>query len=157
MFSCWDTLGSSNFKLCWFSIVSWLFKDILCLRKKLFQPLFVAPSFEKTISGVESFIYLTDLIFRRAPNDWEVGRIVSLYKFWTLPRVFPLAKTNYFGIYIARESSQLSLWKLIWKIKIPHRVSCFAWLVISRTSLTHEVLQRRQHTHCNPTIRVWRG
>ncbi|CAN4089863.1 unnamed protein product [Withania somnifera] len=34
-------------------------------------------------------------------------------------------------------------WELIWKVKIPLKVSCFIWLVIRRACLTYEVLQRR--------------
>jgi len=40
-------------------------------------------------------------------------------------------------------------WKLIWKIKIPLKISCFAWLVCKRACLTHEVLQKNGRQLCS--------
>ncbi|WMV53948.1 hypothetical protein MTR67_047333 [Solanum verrucosum] len=40
-------------------------------------------------------------------------------------------------------------WKLTWKIKIPLKVPCFAWLVCRRACLTHEVLQKKGRQICS--------
>ncbi|KAH0709195.1 hypothetical protein KY284_010622 [Solanum tuberosum] len=106
-----------------------------------------------------------DLIFRRALNDWEVDRVAGLlHTLNAFPGVTespdtPIWKMHKKGI-VSVKSCYWSLnsnqamemewpWKLIWKIKVPHKVSGFIWLAIREACLTHEVLQRRGIQICS--------
>ncbi|WMV45920.1 hypothetical protein MTR67_039305, partial [Solanum verrucosum] len=66
-------------------------------------------------------------------------------------------------------------WKLIWKVKIPYKVSCFTWLLAKQVVLTQENLMKRgihlspgylfceekvetithQFIHCRITFQLW--
>jgi len=106
-----------------------------------------------------------DLMFRRALNDWEVGRVADLLHALNLfpgtvtepdKPVWRLHSRGVFTVkscYWERNTNHLLTtvwpWKLIWKIKVPLKVACFTWLVIRRACLTHEVLQRRGIQICS--------
>ncbi|WMV12818.1 hypothetical protein MTR67_006203 [Solanum verrucosum] len=106
-----------------------------------------------------------DLMFRRALNDWEVGRVADLLHALNLfpgtvtepdKPVWRLHSRGVFTVkscYWERNTNHFLTtvwpWKLIWKIKVPLKVACFTWLVIRRACLTHEVLQRRGIQICS--------
>ncbi|XP_006352585.1 uncharacterized protein [Solanum tuberosum] len=106
-----------------------------------------------------------DLIFRRALNDWEVDRVAGLlHTLNAFPGVTespdtPIWKMHKKGIFSVKScywslNSNQAMemewpWKLIWKIKIPHKVSGFTWLAIRKACLTHEVIQRRGIQICS--------
>ncbi|WMV31366.1 hypothetical protein MTR67_024751 [Solanum verrucosum] len=106
-----------------------------------------------------------DLIFRRALNDWEVDRVAGLlHTLNAFPGVTespdtPIWKMRKKGIFSVKScywslNSNQAMemewpWKLIWKIKVPHKVSGFIWLAIREACLTHEVLQRRGIQICS--------
>jgi len=106
-----------------------------------------------------------DLIFRRALNDWEISRVAGLLQvlnpfpgvtegpdspIWKLHNKGSFTvKSCYWNMNHNRRMRMEWPWKLIWKIKIPLKVSCFSWLVIRKACLTHERLQRRGIQICS--------
>ena len=93
-----------------------------------------------------------DLIFRRNLNDWEIPRILELFK---VLESFQGTQTgeDYLwwqghnkGSYKVKEGyKQTSTggiqdfkwpWKQIWRIKVPHKVACFTWLLANEAVLT---------------------
>ncbi|WMV14423.1 hypothetical protein MTR67_007808 [Solanum verrucosum] len=89
-----------------------------------------------------------DLMFRRALNDWEVGRVADLLHALNLfPGTVtepdkPVWRLHSRGVFTVKScywerNTNHSLttvwpWKLIWKIKVPLKVACFTWLESER-------------------------
>ncbi|WMV49660.1 hypothetical protein MTR67_043045 [Solanum verrucosum] len=40
-------------------------------------------------------------------------------------------------------------WKMIWKVKVPHKVACFTWLVARQAVLTQDNLMKRGRQLCS--------
>ncbi|WMV58899.1 hypothetical protein MTR67_052284 [Solanum verrucosum] len=99
-----------------------------------------------------------NFIFRREPNDWEVMRLAEFLNlvgnFTGLQAYEDMLwwKGNNRGEFkvhsayrLMDQSSQQSPiwpWKQIWKCRIPHKVSCFIWLLAKEAALTQDNLWR---------------
>jgi len=106
-----------------------------------------------------------NFLFRRALNDWEIKRIAALFQILnTFPGTSnepdkPIWKLQWKGVFTVKSCywssnagqrrNRIWPWRLVWKIKIPLKVSCFAWLVCRRACLTHEVLQKKRRQICS--------
>ncbi|WMV52983.1 hypothetical protein MTR67_046368, partial [Solanum verrucosum] len=100
-----------------------------------------------------------NLSFRRPFNDWEILRLVEFY---SKLEQFKGTSTDQDRLeWKGHSQSSFSVkgaykkfnpydnqiedwpWKLIWKVKIPYKVSCFTWLVAKQAVLTQENLMKR--------------
>ncbi|KAK6796557.1 hypothetical protein RDI58_004258 [Solanum bulbocastanum] len=100
-----------------------------------------------------------NLSFRRPFNDWEIQRVVEFYRTLKQFRGGNTAqdclewkdhKQGRFSVKGAYKkfnpfNSQINgwPWKMIWKAKIPYKVSCFTWLLAKQAVLTQENLMKR--------------
>ncbi|XP_049372092.1 uncharacterized protein LOC125837001 [Solanum verrucosum] len=100
-----------------------------------------------------------NLSFRRPFNDWEIQRVVEFYR--TLEQFrggntvqdcleWKDHKQGRFSVKGAYKkfnpfNTQINgwPWKMIWKAKIPYKVSCFTWLLAKQAVLTQENLMKR--------------
>ncbi|WMV59186.1 hypothetical protein MTR67_052571 [Solanum verrucosum] len=100
-----------------------------------------------------------NLSFRRPFNDWEIQRVVEFYR--TLEQFrggntvqdcleWKDHKQGRFSVKGAYKkfnpfNNQINgwPWKMIWKAKIPYKVSCFTWLLGKQAILTRENLMKR--------------
>ncbi|CAN4089739.1 unnamed protein product [Withania somnifera] len=103
--------------------------------------------------------------FRRFLNDWGVDSLIQFYNSLKQPKsltseedrlMWKLDKEGKFKVRSAYKiygnSSQIKKdwpWKMIWKGKIPHKVSCFIWLVARQAVLTQDKLVRRGKQLCS--------
>ena len=101
-----------------------------------------------------------NLSFRRPLNDGEIKRLVEFYKVLgqfkgTIDAQDSLVwqDHNWDNFSIRRAYKKLNPcnsqrngwpWKLIWKTKIPYKVSFFTWLLAKETVLTQENLMKRK-------------
>lgn len=102
-----------------------------------------------------------DFIFRRSLNDWEIRRLVELFK--TL-ETFQGLKDGMDGLWwnghskgdykVSSGYSILNMtfpqttkwpWKQVWKARTPLKVACFSWLLAKEVVLTHENLGEKYH------------
>jgi len=100
-----------------------------------------------------------NLSFRRPLNDWEIQRLVD---FFGILEQFKGTSTSQDGLFWNHNcNGNFSVkeaykkfnsfthqvtgwpWKLIWKVKIPPKVSCFTWLLAKQAVLTQENLMKR--------------
>ncbi|WMV43211.1 hypothetical protein MTR67_036596 [Solanum verrucosum] len=100
-----------------------------------------------------------NLSFRRPFNDWEILRLVE---FFSKLEQFKGTSTDQDRLeWKGHSKGSFSVkgaykkfnpydnqiedwpWKLIWKVKIPYKVSCFTWLVAKQVVLTQENLMKR--------------
>ncbi|XP_015161001.1 uncharacterized protein [Solanum tuberosum] len=104
-------------------------------------------------------LYQPPMKHRRHLNDWEVGRFVELlqmidgFKGTTIEDDTFRWKHDKDGkfsvgrIYRKEVSwmpeNKIGPWKHVWKSMTPTNVKCFAWLVIRKACLTHEILQKK--------------
>ena len=86
-----------------------------------------------------------NLSFRRPLNDWEIQRLVEFYKvLWQFKGTIDAQDSlvwqdhNRDNFSVSRAYKKCNPynsqgngwpWKLIWKTKIPYKVSCFTWLL----------------------------
>lgn len=104
-----------------------------------------------------------NLFFRRHLNDWEVSRFVELWQMidgfkgttveddtfkwkhdkdgrFSVGRIY--AKERYQGCLKTKQVLGNMYGKYhVWETVAPTKVKCYAWLVIRRACLTHEILQ----------------
>ncbi|WMV30140.1 hypothetical protein MTR67_023525 [Solanum verrucosum] len=106
-----------------------------------------------------------NFIFRREPNDWEVMALAEFLNmvghFTGLQAYEDMLwwKGNNRGEFkvhsayrLMDQSSQESPiwpWKQIWKCRIPHKVSCFIWLLAKEAALTQDNVMKRGITLCS--------
>lgn len=106
-----------------------------------------------------------NLSFRRALNDWEIDRLASF--FGTLEQfkgtstdadclIWLRNKDNKFTVKAAyrvlitsNNQSGTWPWKMVWRVKIPHKVACFSWLLAREVVLTQDTLMRRGFNLCS--------
>ncbi|WMV53791.1 hypothetical protein MTR67_047176 [Solanum verrucosum] len=100
-----------------------------------------------------------NLSFRRPLNDWEIQRLVD---FFGILEQFKGTSTSQDGLFWNHNCNgnfsvkeaykkfnsfthQITVWpwELIWKVKIPPKVSCFTWLLAKQAVLTRENLMKR--------------
>lgn len=76
---------------------------------------------------------------------------------WRLDNKGNFSVTSYW--FMNHNSSMNRVWplKLIWRTKIPVKVSCFVWLVARRACLTRQNLQRRGLDICLSRSTMWPG
>lgn len=133
--------------------------------KSLFPDLFLLSQQTRATIAQMWSIQGWNFNFRRALNDWEVQRVADFlmvindFNGTTNAPDRPVWKLHSKGAftvkscYWRRNTGQLQIrnwpWKLIWKAKVPLKVSCFVWLVCRKACLTHEVLQRRGRQICS--------
>ena len=100
-----------------------------------------------------------NLSFRRPLNDWEIQRLVEFYKVLgqfkgTINAQDSLewqdhnrdnfsVRRAYKKINPCNSQGNGWPWKLIWKTKIPYKVSCFTWFLAKQVVLTQENLMKR--------------
>jgi len=105
------------------------------------------------------------LNFRRHFNDWEVQRVADfLSKLDQFPGVQAAEdhlwwqgnSKGIFKVYAAykimnQSNHQIANWpwKQIWRIKVPHKVSIFVWLLAKEATLTVDNLMSRGMTLCS--------
>jgi hypothetical protein len=101
-------------------------------------------SFESVLSRSElSTAWDWNISFVRDFNDWELPVIMSFFT-WKLRSS---GKFDVRSFYCALHSSHrtLFLWKLIWGVKAPRRISFFLWTTARGSILTCDNLMRRGH------------
>ncbi|WMV24736.1 hypothetical protein MTR67_018121 [Solanum verrucosum] len=127
--------------------------------KQLFPDIYLLnQQHEVTVQEVWS-IHGWNLTYRRRIQDWEVDRLAEFYG--TLDHFGGLKEGedtlrwihHSKGIFTVSSAyknlnqmgTQLRFlpWKLIWKVKIPYKVTVFTWLVVKEAVLTQENLMKR--------------
>jgi len=106
-----------------------------------------------------------NLSFRRMLNDWEIDSLTDFYN--TLEQAINFqpnedslhwlkAKNGKFTVksayrHLDRPAAMLLPWpwKMIWKVKVPHKVACFTWLVARQAVLTQDNLMKRGRQLCS--------
>ncbi|KAF3625895.1 putative mannosyl-oligosaccharide 1,2-alpha-mannosidase MNS3-like [Capsicum annuum] len=103
--------------------------------------------------------------FRRQLNDWEVQRLAEFvntmvpfnelqtgeYIFWWTGNNRGVYKVNR-AYKLMDQANQQNInwpWKPIWKSRIPHKVSCFVWLLAKEAVLTQDNVMKRGITLCS--------
>ena len=100
-----------------------------------------------------------NLSCRRPLNDWEIQRLVDFFGILEQFKGTSTSQDRLFwnhncnGNFRVKEAykkfnsftHQVTSWpwKLIWKVKIPPKVSCFTWLLAKQAVLTQENLMKR--------------
>ncbi|WMV55749.1 hypothetical protein MTR67_049134 [Solanum verrucosum] len=127
--------------------------------KQLFPDIYLLnQQHEATVQEVWS-IHGWNLTYKRRIQDWEVDRLAEFYG--TLDHFGGLKEGedtlrwihHSKGIFTVSSAyknlnqmgTQLRFlpWKLIWKVKIPYKVTVFTWLVVKEAVLTQENLMKR--------------
>ena len=106
-----------------------------------------------------------DLIFRRNLNDWEIPRILELFKVLESFQGIQTGEDYLWwqghnkGSYKVKEGYKQKItggiqdfkwpWKQIWRIKVPHKVPCFTWLLAKEAVLTFDNVAKRGISLCN--------
>uniref|UniRef100_M1AL70 Reverse transcriptase zinc-binding domain-containing protein n=1 Tax=Solanum tuberosum TaxID=4113 RepID=M1AL70_SOLTU len=106
-----------------------------------------------------------DMRFRRGMNDWEIPRVVELFKqlesfqgmqegvdclWWNgHPKGLYKVSSGYKLLHQIEPMNTFWPWKQIWKIRISYKVACFTWLLTKESVLTRENLIRRKISLCS--------
>lgn len=106
-----------------------------------------------------------NFIYRRLLNDWEIGRLTEFYNVIeqfkgisnSEDRInWQRNKIEKFSVRSAYKEFNLSMnqvgcwpWKLIWKVKISHKVACFTRLLAKEAMLTQDNLVKRGYQLCS--------
>ena len=105
------------------------------------------------------------MIFGRNLNDWEIPRMIELFKLLeSFQGIQPGEDYLWWhghnkGRYRVKEGYiQTSLmenqdfkwpWKQIWRVKVPQKVACFTWLLANEAVLTLDNVTKRGISLCN--------
>jgi len=105
------------------------------------------------------------LNFRRHCNDWEVQRVADFLSkldqfpgvqagedhLWWQGNSKGIFKVNAAYKIMNQSNQQIANWpwKQIWRIKVPHKVSIFVWLLAKEATLTVDNLMSRGMTLCS--------
>jgi len=135
---------------------SWLEQGSL---KTLFPDIYILNQQQKDIVAEVWSNQGWNLSFRSPLNDWEIQRLVD---FFGILEQFKGTSTSQDGLFwnhncngnfsVKEAYKKLNSfthqvtgwpWKLIWKVKIPLKVSCFTWLLAKQAVLTQENLMKR--------------
>ncbi|XP_055800457.1 uncharacterized protein LOC129869915 [Solanum dulcamara] len=100
-----------------------------------------------------------NFFFRRNLNDWEVGRFVELLQMidgfkgttveddtfkWKHDKDGKFSVSRIYGKEVSRmPENKTGPWKHVWESMAATKVKCFAWFVIRKACLTHEILQKK--------------
>lgn len=100
-----------------------------------------------------------NFILQRQLNDWEIERVAEFIytvntftglqtgedRLWWIgdnEGVFKVNKAYKLMDQTAQHCSRWT-WKQIWKSRIPHKVSCFVWLMAKEAVLTQDNLMKK--------------
>lgn len=106
-----------------------------------------------------------NLTCRRMLNDWEIDSLTELYSTLEQAKVLTTnednlqwlrAKNGKFTVksayrHLDRPTVMATTWpwKMIWKVRKPHKVTCFSWLVARQAVLTQDDLMKRGRQLCS--------
>lgn len=140
----------------------WLGRGIL---KQLFPDLHILSQQQHATIGEVWSNQGWNLIFRRCLNGWEIDRLTEFFNTLELFTGITTSedsikwqgnKQGEFSIRSAYKefnlfNNQIGCWpwKMIWKVKIPYKVSCFTWLLARGKALTQDNLCKRGHHLCS--------
>lgn len=104
------------------------------------------------------------LTFRRFLNGWEVEKMTLFFNtleqaknptceedklMWKVDKDVNFKVNSAYKLMdISTKMKELWPWKLIWNVKIPHKVACFTWLVARQSVLTQDSLMKRGRQLC---------
>lgn len=111
----------------------------LCFRPTSTQDSWMAGKFQDRLTYIKAF----------GNFSWNTNWSGLFMVEWRWQKYIMKVKVGYKNWNQAKPQITNWPWEHIWKIKVPHKVACFTWLIPNEAVLTHDNLSKRRISQCS--------